>query len=50
MLEHEDVIADAREVAARLVAEDPDLAEHPQLAEQVRRLHEAEQADYLDKA
>jgi ATP-dependent DNA helicase RecG len=50
VLEHEDVIADAREVAARLVAEDPDLVEHPQLAEQVRRLHEAEQADYLDKA
>jgi len=50
VLEHEDVILEAREVAARLVAEDPDLAEHPQLAEQVRRLHEAEQADYLDKA
>jgi ATP-dependent DNA helicase RecG len=50
VLEHEDVILEAREVAARLVADDPDLDRHPQLAEQVRRLHDAEQADYLDKA
>jgi ATP-dependent DNA helicase RecG len=50
VLEHEEVILEAREVAARLVADDPDLDRHPQLAEQVRRLHDAEQADYLDKA
>jgi ATP-dependent DNA helicase RecG len=50
VLEHEDVIVQAREVAAAVVAEDPDLAEHPQLAEQVHRLHAAEQADYLEKA
>jgi ATP-dependent DNA helicase RecG len=50
VLEHEDVIARAREVAATLVAADPDLAGHPELAGQVRRLHEADQADFLEKA
>jgi ATP-dependent DNA helicase RecG len=50
VLAHEDVIAEAREVAAELVAADPDLSEHPDLARQVRRLHEAEQADFLEKA
>jgi ATP-dependent DNA helicase RecG len=50
VLEHEDVIVAAREVAVAIVAADPDLLEHPQLAEQVHRLHEAEQADYVDKA
>jgi ATP-dependent DNA helicase RecG len=49
VLRHEDVIAQAREVAAQLVADDPDLTEHPGLAEAVRRLHDAEQADYLEK-
>jgi len=49
VLEHEDVVVEAREVAARLVADDPDLERHPALAEQVRRLHDAERADYLDK-
>ena len=46
----EDVIVEAREVAAALVADDPDLSGHPDLARAVRRLHEAEQADYLEKA
>jgi hypothetical protein len=32
------------------VAQDPDLSEHPELAAQVRRLHEAERADFLEKA
>jgi ATP-dependent DNA helicase RecG len=50
VLEHEDVIVEAREVAAELVAGDPDLAGHPHLAAQVRRMHDAEQADYLEKA
>jgi ATP-dependent DNA helicase RecG len=50
VLRHEDVIAQAREVAAALVAQDPDLSEHPELAAQVRRLHEAERADFLEKA
>ena len=50
VLRDEDVILEAREVAAALVAEDPDLSDHPDLARQVRRLHEAEQADFLEKA
>lgn len=50
VLEHEDVILAARKVADAVVAVDPDLLVHPQLAGQVRRLHEAEQADFLDKA
>ena len=49
VLRDEDVILEAREVAAALVAEDPDLSDHPDLARQVRRLHEAEQADFLEK-
>ena len=50
VLEHEDVILEARAVATALVADDPALERHPRLADQVRRLHEAEQADFLDKA
>jgi ATP-dependent DNA helicase RecG len=50
VLEHEDVIAHARDVAAAVVAADPDLSAHPELAGQVRRLHEADQADFLEKA
>jgi ATP-dependent DNA helicase RecG len=50
VLEHEDVIVAAREVAAALVAADPDLSHHPRLADQVRRLAESEQADFLEKA
>ncbi len=50
VLEHEDVIVAARAVAVAVVADDPALEEHPQLAAQVRRLHEAEQADFVDKA
>ena len=50
VITHEDVIASAREVAAELVARDPGLTGHPDLAAQVRRLHEAEQADFLEKA
>src|SRR3954469_12763047 len=49
VLEHEDVILDARAAASALVTADPDLAAHPHLAERVRHLHDADQADYLDK-
>ncbi len=49
VLEHEDVILQARGVATAIVAEDPTLEQHPQLADQVRRLHEADQADFLEK-
>ncbi len=50
VLRDEDVILEAREVATALVAEDPGLSAHPDLAVEVRRLHEAEQADFLEKA
>jgi ATP-dependent DNA helicase RecG len=50
VLDHEDVILQARAVAAAVVEDDPALDRHPHLADQVRRLHDAEQADYLEKA
>jgi len=50
VLEDEEVIGQAREIAVQVVAEDPGLSGHPLLAEQVRRLHDAAQADYLEKA
>ncbi|MCW2818695.1 MAG: ATP-dependent helicase RecG, partial [Marmoricola sp.] len=49
VLDHEEEILQARQVATAVVSEDPDLTGHPLLADQVRRLHEAEQADYLEK-
>jgi len=49
VLDHEDVIAEAREVATALVEDDPALERHPTLAEQVRWLEAAERADYLAK-
>ncbi len=45
----ETLIAEARVEAQRLVAEDPRLADHPQLAAQVAALVDAEQAEFLDK-
>ena len=50
VLAHEETIVDAREAATDVVAEDPDLTVHPDLADAVRRLVETEQADYLEKA
>jgi ATP-dependent DNA helicase RecG len=50
VLDHEDLIVEARESATRVVAGDPSLAAHRELADEVRRLHESEQADYLEKA
>ena len=49
VLEHEDVILRARDEATRLVAEDPGLAAHPVLAEQLAREFDPEHAEYLDK-
>jgi ATP-dependent DNA helicase RecG len=49
VLEDEDVILDAREAASAIVDADPDLTAHPHLADRVRQLHDAAQADYLDK-
>jgi ATP-dependent DNA helicase RecG len=50
VIRDEEVIRDAREVASSLVDADPDLSSHPDLAAEVRRLHEAEQAEFLEKA
>ena len=49
ILEHEDVIEDARQDAFALVAEDPDLAGHPVLAAAVQARVDAEQAAYLER-
>ena len=49
VLEHEDVILRAREEATRLVAVDPDLTDHPVLADQLAREFDDEHADYLEK-
>ena len=46
----EDVIVDARTAAAAVVAEDPDLAGHPALADVVASLREDEHAEFLEKA
>ncbi|SFP24322.1 ATP-dependent DNA helicase RecG [Amycolatopsis arida] len=50
LLRDEDLIARARESAQRVVADDPDLAEHPGLARLVDDVVDAERAEYLEKA
>ena len=45
----EAVIADAREAAVRVVADDPELAAHPALAAAVRDLESTEQAEFLER-
>jgi ATP-dependent DNA helicase RecG len=50
VLDHEEVIATAREVAAELVARDPVLQTQPGLAAAVRRLADSEQGDYLERS
>jgi ATP-dependent DNA helicase RecG len=49
VLEHEAVIEQAREDAFALVADDPDLTTHPQLAAAVEARIDAEQAAYLER-
>jgi ATP-dependent DNA helicase RecG len=49
ILQDEDVIVAAREDAFALVADDPDLAAHPELAAAVRARVDAEQAAYLER-
>jgi ATP-dependent DNA helicase RecG len=46
----EDVIVEAREAATALVAEDPRLEKHPELAARVADLVESQRADFLEKA
>jgi ATP-dependent DNA helicase RecG len=50
LLRDEDLIAQARDDAGAIVADDPDLAAHPLLAEQVAALIGEDQAEYLEKA
>jgi ATP-dependent DNA helicase RecG len=50
VLAHEEVIVDARSAAAEVVAQDPDLADHPDLADAVRLLDESHQSEYMEKA
>ena len=50
VLRHESVIVAARDAAERLVAPDPELSRHPELARAVAALLQSDQAGYLDKA
>jgi ATP-dependent DNA helicase RecG len=49
VLRHEDVIRAARAAATRIVESDPDLDDHPALAEAVAATIAEEKADYLEK-
>ncbi|MFC1406593.1 MULTISPECIES: ATP-dependent DNA helicase RecG [Streptacidiphilus] len=49
VLEDEDVITEARDEAAHLVADDPDLTDHPALAAALRALVDDDRAEYLEK-
>ncbi|MFF0814316.1 ATP-dependent DNA helicase RecG [Rhodococcus sp. NPDC003318] len=50
LLDHEEVIETARELAQRIVTQDPDLSEHPGLASMVSAGLDTERLDYLDKS
>lgn len=50
LLHDEDLIVSAREEATALVGEDPELREHPGLAEAITELLGPEGAEFLDKA
>jgi ATP-dependent DNA helicase RecG len=45
-----DVIDAAREAAAAVVADDPDLAKHPALRAEVVRIQESERSEFLEKS
>ncbi|MDX6210131.1 MAG: ATP-dependent helicase RecG, partial [Frankiales bacterium] len=47
---HADLISEAREEAAAIIAEDPDLAAHPALAEALAEALDPERSEYLEKA
>ena len=49
VLEDEEVIAAAREEAGRVVAADPELTDHPELAAALRSLVDEDRAEYLEK-
>ena len=50
LIDHGEVIAEARALAEQIVAADPDLREHPGLAEMVAATEATARTDYLDKA
>jgi ATP-dependent DNA helicase RecG len=50
LLKDEDLIVEARDEAAHLVADDPQLTAHPRLAAQVAALVGDDGAEYLEKA
>ncbi|GAA3433080.1 ATP-dependent DNA helicase RecG [Kutzneria kofuensis] len=50
LLDDLDVIEEARAEAQRVIGEDPDLAEHPGLAQMVREVVDASRAEYLEKS
>jgi ATP-dependent DNA helicase RecG len=49
VLDDEEVIAAAREQATRVVAADPELTDHPELAAALRSLVDEERAEFLEK-
>ncbi len=49
LLRDEELIADARAEATALVADDPELAEHPALAASVAALVDEDRAEFLEK-
>ena len=44
------MIREARDAAVALVEQDPELAQHPALAQAVRDVVDEERAEYLEKA
>ncbi|MBO0875350.1 MAG: hypothetical protein J2P19_18360, partial [Pseudonocardia sp.] len=50
LLRDEKTISEARDVAWRLVADDPSLRRHPGLAGMVAEIIDEERAEYLEKA
>jgi ATP-dependent DNA helicase RecG len=50
LLDDIDVIEEARAEARRVVGEDPDLVEHPGLAQMLREVVDASRAEYLEKS
>jgi ATP-dependent DNA helicase RecG len=50
LLDDLDVIEEARQEAQHVVGDDPDLAEHPGLAQMVREVVDAGRAEYLEKS
>ena len=50
LLDDLDVIEEARQEAQRVVGDDPDLVEHPGLAQMLREVVDASRAEYLEKS